>query len=81
MTAEEFRERFAHSRIEPWGNDWEQTATIAKAVFDASTQQILLKVKNQEKVAKALAQNVDDFIPLPRWLRRKRRQERKVTRG
>lgn len=29
MTPDEFRERYAHYLVEPWGDNWEQTGTIA----------------------------------------------------
>lgn len=82
MSPAKFRERYAHSQIEPWGNEWEQAATIAKAAYDAAVLQVLMKFDkaDKEKVAKQLERPVESFLPIPEWLRRKRNKQQRESR-
>jgi hypothetical protein len=71
MTPEEFTERWAHYWIEPWGDDWEAAGTIAAAVENSLTRYMAAK-GGKSRVDEKLARRPGDFIPRPKWQRRRR---------
>ena len=72
MSPEQWRERVAHQMIEPWGDEWEQTATIAQAVVSFANAVIELGTK---KPVRSWPRPWD-FIPWPKWKKKRLERER-----
>lgn len=77
MTPEEFDERMAHDIVEPWGEQWSQTGTIAAAVVNSITEAIFARVGKTPPAAARL--DPEDFIPRPQWWEHERESRQVLT--
>lgn len=78
LTPSEFRERYAHYLIEPWGDEWEQTGMIAAQLNNIFA--MYCAGKSGKAVHEAALKDSEDYIPVytigqTKSRERKRRQQ------
>lgn len=66
MTPEEFTERWAHYLVEPWGDEWHMTGTIAAAIENAVTRYLYQRAG--KRAPERVFVNPGDFVPSYRKL-------------
>lgn len=77
MTPAQVTEWIAYDQIEPFGDDWKMSATIAAATVNAMVQYMCARA-GRAPTADELAKP-DDFIPRPAWLVAEQQRQRGLT--
>ena len=75
MTPDQFRRRYAHYLVEPWGDEWRQTAMIVETVANQMSRYFAFKLKtaNVQNLVKA-----EDVIPRLRFPSEPQKVERQT---
>ena len=72
ITPQEYREWKALDQVEPFGDEWRQTALIVTSIKDAIEQYLELKTTPEGKAIKSIPPSSPfNWMPIPVWLRKR----------